>query len=188
MKSKKATYKQVLKHNLFSFLSYSILIGFIFLLVVLFFKYALLEKSSLPLSIALSLICGIFIYHLLHFICKSSTLESLRKSYLDTENSILFLRKMNLFFVLCILTSFVICITYIIIHHIAFLKTIDQTYIQYEFISEELATRITDLMVQKYQHSYLNKIFSTIIIELSFIISFSSLINYQKKVFDKFNT
>lgn len=187
MEAKETNYKEVLKSNIILFLSYSILIGFIFILSVFIIKNTLHDISNTFLSITLSLISGILIFNLLHFISKSSTLESLKKMTLNEENSNEFTKKMNLFFMVCILLSIFICIGYLVIDSFIYKSAIDQSYEKYEYISTEFADKVVNLIHEEYQNSFLCKISSTIIIEISLIISFLSLIPYEKKLLSKFN-
>lgn len=187
MEAKEITYKNVLKSNIVLFLSYSILIGFIFLFVSIFIKITIRDVSSPILAILFSLIGGILLFNILHFICKSSTLESFRKVTLDNENTNHFIKKMNLFFVICIILSVIICLIYGIIDNLLYANAIHQAYEQYEFISHELAQRIANHIYETHQIAFLKKLSSIIIIELSLVISFLSLIPYQKKLLLKYN-
>lgn len=187
MEPKELNYKEVLKSNIILFLSYSILIGFIFLLVCICIKVTIRDVSSPILSILLSLIGGILLYHILHFICKSSTFESLKKVRLDNENSHHFMKKMNLFFMICVIFSVLICIGYLLIDNFLYASAINQAYEQYDFISHDLAQRIADTIYNSHQSAFLSKLSSSIIIELSLVISFFSLIPYQRNLILKYN-
>lgn len=187
MEIKETNYKTILKYNLILFLSYGILTGFIFLILVFTIKYTLQDVFTLPLSITLSLIVGILLFYLFHFICKSSTLESLKKEKLSEENSNRFLQKMNLFFTLCIVISILICIGYLFINNVLFSNSITQAYEKYEFISSDFASQIVQKINEEYQTSLPRKVCSTIILELSLVITFFSLIPYQKKMLKKYN-
>lgn len=187
MEIKKEVYKKVVKNNIISFLSYSTLIGFIFLLVVILTKISLHDISNVFLSITLSLISGILIFNLLHFICKSSTLETLKKFSMDTENTNQFIRKMNLFFVICLMLSVLACIAYLILDNLIFANAINSAYSKYSFISVNFANDVAELIKQEYHNLLPSKICSTLIIEATFLISFLSLIPYQKKLLFKYN-
>ena len=185
METKDTNYKKVLKSNIILFLSYGILTTFIFMLLTISIKCALHGIFNTALSISLSLISGIIIFYLLRFVCRSSILETFSKTKLSQENSTLFLKKMNVFFIICMILSILICIAYLIINNILFAKAITQAYEKYEFISLDLADQIADKIRENYQDSLIGKVSSTIIIELSLAISFFSLIPYQKKLLSK---
>lgn len=187
METKETNYKSILKSNIISFLSYGILIGFIFLLLAIIIKCALHDISNPFLSITLSLIGGIFIFYLSHFICKSSTIESLKKVKIPEENEKYFLQKMNLFFMICIILSILICISYLLINTLTFSNAIALAYEKYEFISSDFADQVVNKIMEEYHDSLFSKICSTTIIELSFVVSFFSLIPYQRKMLDKYN-
>lgn len=187
MKPKELNYKDVLKSNIILFLSYSVLIGFIFLLVSICIQVTIRDVSRPLLSILLSLIGGILLYHILHFICKSSTLESFKKVHLDNENSHYFMKKMNLFFMICVIFSILVCLGYLLIDNFLYASAINQAYEQYDFISHDLAQRIADTIYNSHQSAFLSKLSSSIIIELSLVISFFSLIPYQRNLMLKYN-
>ncbi len=187
METNETNYKSILKSNITLFLSYGILIGFIFLVLVLAIKYALEDISSTPLSITLSLITGIFLFYFLRFICKTSTIESLKRAKLSEENKVRFLQKMNLLFTLCIVLSIIICIGYLFINNLLFSHAIAQAYQKYEFISSEFTNQVIHRINEEYQNSLAGRVFSTIIIELSLAVSFFSLIPYQRKMLEKYN-
>lgn len=180
-------YKTILKSMITLFLSYGILIGFIFLILVLTIKYALEDISNTPLSITLSLMNGILIFYLLRFVCKSSTIESFKKAKLSEENKVRFLQKMNLLFTLCIVFSILSCISYLFINNLIFSNSIAQAYQKYEFISSDFTNQVIHRINEEYQNSLTGRVFSTIITELSLVISFFSLIPYQKKLLEKYN-
>lgn len=187
METNETNYKSILKSNITLFLSYGILIGFIFLVLVLAIKYALEDISSTPLSITLSLITGFFLFYFLRFICKTSTIESLKRAKLSEENKVRFLQKMNLLFTLCIVLSIIICIGYLFINNLLFSHAIAQAYQKYEFISSEFTNQVIHRINEEYQNSLAGRVFSTIIIELSLAVSFFSLIPYQRKMLEKYN-
>ena len=187
METKEVTYKNVLRSNIVLILSYSILIGFIFLFISIFIKVTINTVSNPILPILTSLIGGILLFHIFHFICKSSTLESFKKASLDFENTHKFINKMNLFFIICVIVSVLLCLSYLLIDNLLYASAINQVYEQYDFISHELAQRIANQIYETHQIAFLNKVYSTVIIELSLVISFFSLIPYQKKLLLKYN-
>lgn len=187
MEAKETNYKSILKSNIILFLSYSILTGFIFLILATAIKYALHNISSTPLSITLSFITGILLFYLLHFICQSSTIESFKKEKLSEENTILFLQKMNLFFTICILISILFCMGYLFMNNLLFARSIAEAYQKYDFISSEFANQVIQKVNETYQNTLPGKVCSSIILELSLVITFFSLIPYQKKMAEKYN-
>ncbi len=187
METNEANYKNILKATITLFLSYGILIGFIFIVLILTIKYALEDMTSTPLSITLSLITGILLFYLLRFVCKSSTIESFKKAKLSEENQTRFLQKMNLLFTICIIISILICLSYLFINNMLFSNAIAQAYQKYEFISSEFTNDVILRINEEYQSSLAGRVLSTVIIELSLVISFFSLIPYQKKMLEKYN-
>ncbi len=187
MEAKETNYKSLVKSNIVLFLSYGILTGFIFLLVVYTIKCALHDISNNFLSITLSLMSSIFLFYLIHFICKSSTLETLKKFNLSKQATTQFLQKMNLFFMICIIISILICIGYLLLDNLMFMKAISQAYEKYEFISSHFADQVANKIREEYQMTLFKKVSCTIITELSLVISFFSLIPYQRKIFHKYN-
>lgn len=187
METNETNYKSILKSDITLFLSYGILVGFIFLVLALAIRYALKNISNTSLSITLSLITGILLFYLLRFSCKSSTIESFKKAKLSEENQTRFLQKMNLLFTICIIISILICLSYLFINNMLFSNAIVQAYQNYEFISSEFTNEVILRINEEYQTSLIGRVSSTVIIELSLVISFFSLIPYQKKLLEKYN-
>ena len=187
MKSKTLNYKKVLDSTLVSFLCYTTLLGFIFVLSSFIISSTLQDISNLFLTIILSLIGAILIYHFLHFICKSSTIEALKKIKLDIEGTKIFIKKMNLFFVICVILSVLLCTSYLVMYSFMYANAINSVYNEYAFISPNLANKLVHAISEQYYDSINHKLFSTLITEFSLVISFFSLIPYQKKILEKFN-
>lgn len=187
METNEISYKTFLKNTIIKFLCYGILIGFIFLLIIFFAKNTLFKTPNLALSIVLSLICAIVIGILLHFICKSSILESFQKDKLDIKNAKVFLRKMNLFFIACAVFSIIVCLGSLVLDNYIFIKAIDHTYEQYDFISSDFANRVAINILNTYNKTFLPKLLNTFIIQISLVISFFSLMPYTEKLLKKYN-
>lgn len=187
MNAKEKNHKNIIRANILLFFTYTILILFIFSLIVFWVKYALAGFHNELLSICLSLMSSIIIFHSIRFACKSSTIDNLKKSKLDQEGSELFLKRMNLLFVLCIIGSVLFCLSYLVLDRISLENTINQIYEKYSVISYKLVNRLTNYVIIEYKASFFSKLYSIIIIESGFVISFLSLIPYQKKVLEKYN-
>lgn len=187
METKEKNYQSVLKTNIISFLTYGILIGFIFVLVVIIVRCALHDISNTFLTITLSLISGIIIYNLLRFVCRTSAFETFKENKLSAENTEKFIRKMNVFFMICIIVSVLICASYLFFDNWLYTNAINSVNSSYNFISEELSTKISIAILVEYHNLLPAKLCSAIIIELSFTIAFLSLMTYQKKLVEKFN-
>jgi len=187
MNDKKTNYKKLLGTTLSKFLSYFVLIGFIFLSVIFFIKSSLPNVLDLKLSVCLSLITGILLFHIIHFICRSTTIETFKHDKLDLENTENFLKKMNLFFTICIIFSVIICIGYLFFDNFLFANAIQKAYTDYNFISPDYANTLVNNILDEYNETFVTKVFSTIICELSLVSSFISLIPYQEKMVKKYN-
>ena len=187
METKEKNTKEIIRSTAILFLTYTVLITFIFSLIAFWVKHALSGIHNDLLSICLSLISAILIYHLLHFACKSSSIENLRKSKLDKSGSDKFLKRMNLVFVICIIASVVFCMAYIILDRIVFIQTVNEIYNQYSSYSIELANSFISYTENEYNALLFSKLYSTIIIEMALVISFISLVPYQKKILEKYN-
>ena len=189
MESKESNYTKALKANIIAFLTYGILIGFIFILVVAIIKTFLHNVINPVLSITLSLISAILIFHLMNFICTSSTIETFKNNNikLSKTDSEKFTKKMNLFFIICLLITIIISLAYLILDSYVYLIAINKAYEQYEIISPELANQILNYIKIDYQSKILSKLASTVIIESSFVISFINLIHHQNRLLNKYN-
>ena len=187
MEPKEEKYSKIIGHNIVLFLSYNILFVFIFSLVTITIKLALHDIYNNFLSITLSLISGIITYNLIHFICRSSSIETLKKYKLKNDDVSKFLKEMNLIFILCSLLCIVFCISYLILFNLSYANGIQKAYEEYAQISPELANQIVAQIKVDYQLNKTGNIVFTIIYELFLVVSFISLIPYQEKLLKKFN-
>ena len=187
MGTKETNNKDIIRSTAILFLTYTTLITFIFSLIVFWVKHALSEIHNDLLTICLSLISAILIYHLLHFACKSSSIEFLRKSKLDKSGSEKFLKRMNLVFVLCIIVSIVYCMAYIVLDRIIIVQKINEIYDTYSPYSTQLTNSMIKHIETEYNFSVFSKLYTTLIIEISLVVSFISLVPYQKKILEKYN-
>ena len=187
METNELNYKKILNSNIILFLSYGILTGFIFILIA-FIINNLISMSTIPLlSTSLSTISGIIIFYILRFVCRSSSIETFKKSKLASEYNNNFLKNMNLFFIICIIISIILCIGYLLVNYSIFSVSINNAYIKYGTVSPEIASKIITNIRAEYEQTITSRLISSIIIELSLVISFLSLIPYQKQLLEKFN-
>ena len=187
MEEKNSYYKHIIKSNITSFLSYTILLGFIFSIIVILIKILLQNMINPFLSITLSLMCGILLFNMFHFISETSTISTFKDEKLDAYNAQKYLSKMNLFYTICIVLSVLICIGYLMINNFTYINAINSAYEQYSDISYEFAEKVVQNIKYNYDLIFPGKLYSTIIIELSLVLSFITLIPYQKKLLHKCN-
>jgi len=187
METKEINYKKVINSNIVSFLSYGILTGFIFILLVIIAKCAVYKIYNTALSISLGLIGSIIIFFLVRFVCRSSSYETLKKSKIANEYCNKFLSNMNLVFILCIIISILIFIGYIIVNVNLYLVAIDDAYSQYGIVSADFTNRVVNNIREEYYLTIQTKFLSYTIMELSLVTSFLTLIPYQKELLEKYN-
>ena len=96
--------------------------------------------------------------------------------------------RLNLFVLICIVLSVVFFITTTGMTFSNQRRDIEISSMQYNQIySREFANQLTNDMLENYEMQKQNTIMSIIILELGVVVSFISLIPYQKKLIEKYN-
>lgn len=183
--------KTVVKGLITGFVSYGIIIGFLLLVVALIFSTTI---SNIPdanqkvLSISLPLLFAFILYFVIHSICKISTIDLFKKCKTNSENLPEISQKMNLFFLVCIILFVILSNCLLVLKLSNERKSIDvasETYNQ--VFSDNFTKTLTNEMLADYNETKNQTLVSAIIIELSLVVSFFSLIPYQKKMILEYN-
>ena len=183
--------KTVVKGLITGFVSYGIIIGFLLLVVALIFSTTI---SNIPdanqkvLSISLPLLFAFILYFVIHSICKISTIDLFKKCKTNSENLPEISQKMNLFFLVCIILFVILSNCLLVLKLSNERKSIDvasETYNQ--VFSDNFTRTLTNEMLADYNETKNQTLVSAIIIELSLVVSFFSLIPYQKKMILEYN-
>ena len=183
--------KTVVKGLITGFVSYGIIIGFLLLVVALIFSTTISNISDANqkvLSISLPLLFAFILYFVIHSICKISTIDLFKKCKTNSENLPEISQKMNLFFLVCIILFVILSNCLLVLKLSNERKSIDvasETYNQ--VFSDNFTKTLTNEMLADYNETKNQTLVSAIIIELSLVVSFFSLIPYQKKMILEYN-
>ena len=183
--------KTVVKGLITGFVSYGIIIGFLLLVVALIFSTTISNISDANqkvLSISLPLLFAFILYFVIHSICKISTVDLFKKCKTNSENLPEISQKMNLFFLVCIILFVILSNCLLVLKLSNERKSIDvasETYNQ--VFSDNFTKTLTNEMLADYNETKNQTLVSAIIIELSLVVSFFSLIPYQKKMILEYN-
>lgn len=180
------------------FISYGILISFLFsviAIVLIHFTNNVTFYNELIFKLSISIFFSMFIYIFIHLICKLSNIDLLRKYKLEKNKEYYVCKKMNLFYLLCILFFVLLTITGL---SIKFSKEINQINIAYnQYITDlsitdvnlayDFANNYKDGALKEFYHNRKMTLIIAIILEMGLVYSFISLIPYQKKMLDIYN-
>lgn len=183
--------KTVVKGLITGFVSYGIVLGFLLFVIAILFTAGI---SSLPnvnykvLSISLPLLFAFVLYFVIHSVCRLSTADLFKKCKTKTENLSSVTQKMNLFFLVCIIIAVIVSNCLLILKLSNERKSIDIASEQYSTVfSDDFTHNLTNEMLADYNETKNQTLVSAVIIELSLVVSFFSLIPYQKKMISLYN-
>lgn len=188
---KEISAKTTIKAIITGFVSYGIIAIFICLLIFAVGDYLLSQFSAnntQGLYITLPLIAAIFLYFIIHLICRLSTYDVLHKCKVNPKNYKSIVKALNIFFIVCIVLSIILFLSLLYLNLQYQLKSIELASIQYkEVFSENHIKILQSEMNSLYEQSKSNLTVSTIILVIGLSISFLSLIPYQRKMILEYN-
>lgn len=191
MEKKDISSRTTVKAIITGFISYGVLITFLFLVLFALGNYFIKNlpgNNTESLYITLPLIAIILIFFVVRLVCKLSTYDVFKKCVTDPKNYPTITRNLEIFFVACIICSIVIFLGLLYLNLEFQIQTIDYSVLQYKTIfSEEHTRQLRSEMMDLYDASKANLIKSTVILEIGFTISFLSLIPYQRDMITKYN-
>ena len=183
--------KTTVKAIITGFVSYGIITIFICLLIFAIGNYVLSQftsKSAQGLYVTLPLIASIFLYFIIHLICRISTYDVLKKCKVNPNNYKWIIKSLNIFFIICIVLSIILFLSLLYLNLKYQLKSIELASVQYrEVFSENHIKILQSEMNSIYELSKSNLTTSTVILVIGLSISFLSLIPYQRKMILEYN-
>lgn len=193
---KEISEKTAIRAIITGFVSYSILIGFIFLAISILFIYFTKDvnfSNEVAFKTSTSLILSIFIYISMHLICKLSNIDLLRKCKIDKNKESIICKRLNLFYLLCALFFILLTITCL---YTRFSNQLYQINISYQQnlnsfsesdLAYDFANNYKDGALKEFYHNRKMTLLVAIILEMGLVYSFISLIPYQKKMLNIYN-
>lgn len=191
MSKKEINVKTSVKAIITGFVAYGIILFFIFSCGYLLID-ALIDSleniNKLALSVTLAIIGSIILFFVIHGLCRLSTYDVFKKCKTDSENIHKISQKLNLFFLICVILSVLLSISFLFLRIDSIYKSIQISEMQYEQVfSSSFTQQLTNDMLKNYNEEKINLLFSTIILELGFVNAVFSLIPYQKKMLKLYN-
>ena len=190
--------KTAIKAIITGFVSYGILISFIFAILIILLAY-LSNKFTLSTNLFCKILASLAFSFLLYFtirlICKLSNIDLLRKCKFDKKQEVFACKRLNLFYLLCALFFILLIISSLIVRFNTQLSQIEYNYqsklIDVSQDDYNLAINYAEdykknALNNYYENREITLIISTII-ELGLVLSFISLIPYQKELLDIYN-
>ena len=181
----------VVKAVITGYIAYGILIGFIVFMVGLTVDWTVNQIPNADfevLSISLPLMGALLLYYIVHGVSKLSIYDVFSKCKTNPDGVEKICTRLNLFVLICIVLSVVFFITTTGMTFSNQRRDIEISSMQYNQIySKEFANQLTNDMLENYEMQKQNTIMSIIILELGVVVSFISLIPYQKKLIEKYN-
>ena len=196
--TKTSTKKQILTPGVATrslingFISYSFLIGFIFLIIYLVIINSInnLTNDNIPseLNYILPAILAIISFFLIRGICYLSTYDVFKKNKINKKDLGIICSNANLFFILLVLLSVALITISLMTRFRNERSNIEELKTQYyEIYDEKIAD---DLLIESIEEYTLNKnttIFKTLTFEIGVILGLFSLFTHQRKLIEKFN-
>ena len=194
LKKGTVTSKMVTKGLIIGFLSYGLMVGFIYcVFIAILYSYyqtnLVSNNNPILLSVCTSLLISIGIVFLNYGICKLSTMDILKKAKLSRTLIKKSSSSMGTFFI-CLMIFIVLFLNYSLLVRIINDKNalmLTRNELTTSEFSASTAQSIFDKEVSKYEISKKCSIIRTLILEFGFIFSYISLMPYHKKILDKYN-
>lgn len=173
------------------YIAYGILLGFIFFMLSFVVNWGINQLPNVnhrSLSITVPLLGVFLLYFVIHVVCKLSIYDVFKKCRTNPSRMEKILTRLNLFILICVALSVVFIVSILILNFNNEKRAIDVAAYQYNSIhSEQFASELTNKMLNDFQEEKVNTIISTVILELGMVISYFSIIPYQKKLIEKYN-
>lgn len=191
MEKKEISCRTTVKAIITGFVSYGVIIIFVFLLLLTIANYFLknvVTSTINGLYITLPIMASLIMYLIAQLLCKISTYDVFKKCKTNPDNYKRIFKFLTFFYVICIILSIVLFLSLLYLNLQFQTKTIEYTILKYkEIFSAEHTQMLKNEMVEAYNISKTNLIRSTVILEIGFSLSFLSLIPYQIKMIKKYN-
>lgn len=193
-KKKNIDAKVAVKGLITGFVSYGILIIFLFFTLAIFIAWLIGNNIDAfynynLVKYSLTIIGGFILFFFIRLICKLSTIDLLNKCKIKKDDINKVASKMNIFFI-----CFTIFLLIIIITSLLARFNLQKSEIQlkdakyHSTLPYEFAETLTDSLIKDYQIQKSHTILQTTILEIGVILGIFSLIPTQKRLLEKYNT
>lgn len=180
--------KTSVKAIITGFVAYGIICAFICFFLSVVIDILLTEFNNFKLAILVPIAGSIFLYYIIHGLCRISTYDVFKKCKTNPDNIDSISKKMNLFFIFCIIFILIISIIFLVFKLDSLYTQVEISKLQYDQVfSKDFSNQLISEELEKYNSEKTYTIISTIIIELGLFISILSLIPFQKKMIKEYN-
>ena len=191
MEKKEVSVNTVVKSIITGFASYGVIFYILVLLVYVIASkmtsnVGALENSTLVLVLAA--LFALFLYTLVRFTCRVSTLDVFKKCVINPESHARVGKKMTLFYTICIALCIFSGLMLLNLNlkyaraEIAYYKVFNS-----QSFSEEYVNMQEEKMTEEYNAKKDIMVKTTVIIELGLVLGFLSLVNYQGRMLGRYN-
>lgn len=194
VEKKEISEKTAVKAFINGFISYGVIFAFIIFIGTAFFKLVTQSidfKNDLTITISSSILCAFFIYFGILFLCRISTFDVLKKCKFDASKIKNITKKMSIFFIICAIFSFVICLITVSTKYknstLYLDKVSNDYYTSFKDENIEIANTFTNELINKFKDEWSQFAISISIIEGTILFSCFHLIIYQKKMILLYN-
>lgn len=175
------------------FVSYGVLIAFIFLTIIVICSWVLNNNRDILnyeiLKYTLPIIGSVLAFFLIRGICKLSTYDLFKKCKLKKENVDEVCTKMNFFYICCVAFSVFFIIVYMTtrFHNEAqSINKLTETY--FKDSGSSYAEYMESTMLEEFENDKLDLLIGVTILESGLILGLFSLITNQKRLVERYNT
>lgn len=190
MEKKEISVRTSVKAIITGFVAYGIILLFLCLLASLFSGAIInsIENINKPLIFTIiTVIETIILFFLIRTLCKLSTFDVFKKCTTNPENVDPISKKLTVFFIICAIFFVFVSIFFSIIRNNNEYKSIEIVKMQYsQVFSDDFTEQLTNNILKEFEQEKQISLISTIIVDLGLVISFISLIPYQKEILKKY--
>lgn len=172
------------------FLSYGILLAFIFLSLIIFISWKVNQSTQNQETVKYIIsVCSAFLmFFLIRTACKLCTIDLFRNYKIKIDDISKVTTVMNLFFIMCVIVSIAFSLLFLKTDLNSQKKTLienQQTY--YSQYSKEFADYLTENLISEYQLNRFTLLIQMFIVDSGVIFGLFSLITIQKNLIEKYN-
>ena len=194
MNKKEVSINRVVKSIITGFASYGIIFYILTILILVLGNYMVARNvTSLngnTARIVLSVVFALFIFFMIRFTCRLSTMDVFKKCVINKESHIRISKKISVFYIICI----ALCIftgLALLNANLKYAREEIEYYKVYYSSDNSFSQEHIDMLnkenIERYNEKRNTMVTSTIIIELGLTFGFLSLINYQGKMLERYN-
>lgn len=193
MEKKHIDKKVAIKALINGFISYGILLMFLFISLIVVVSWALTKyKDSVSYNIlkfTLPVFAAFLAFLLIRLICKLSTYDLFKKCKVYKKDVNKISSSMNIFFIGCVIISIILILVILNVRFsnqkLDIQRSADEYYSEF---SEPFAEYLTLEMISDFRVDRSITIIQTTIIELGLLFGLFSLISTQKKYIERYNS